>query len=90
MTGRTTRRGYGWDHQKRRAAWARLVEVGAVRCSACGERIKPGQKWDLAHAPIRGAHQAKLYVGPQHAGCNRNTSGSRKPPERPPALAIFD
>jgi hypothetical protein len=92
VTGRTTRSGYGWSHQKLRAGWAKLVELGAVTCSKCCERIKPGQKWDLAHAPVKGAHRAGLYAGPQHAECNRNTAGARKPPVRPraPALAIFD
>jgi hypothetical protein len=92
MAGRTTRRGYGWDHQRLRAAWQRLVEVGAVTCSHCGERIRPGQRWHLAHAEIAGAHRAGLYAGPQHERCNvAAAQGKRyRPRPRPPALAIFD
>jgi hypothetical protein len=31
-------------------AWAPQVATGLVNCALCGERIRPGQKWHLAHA----------------------------------------
>lgn len=72
----TTNKGYGSPHQQQRRAWAPLVAQGVTRCAICGERIRPGQRWHLAHAddpagsPPGTAHARGLYLGPAHSGCN--------------------
>ena len=72
MTGDTTARGYGWLHQRTRAAWAPLVAAGQVCCARCGHPIVPGQPWDLGHTEDRTG-----YTGPEHRSCNR-AAGARK------------
>jgi len=68
---KTTARGYGWQHQKERARWARRVEKGDVVCARCRRLILPGQRWDLGH--VDGTERT-VYSGPEHAGCNRATA----------------
>ena len=58
-------RGYGAAHQAERRRWAPLVAAGLVRCRRCGERIEPGEAWDLGHSDNR------LSTAPEHARCNR-------------------
>jgi hypothetical protein len=70
MAGRTTRRGYGAEHQKLRRQWAPIVATGTVRCGRCGARIAIGARWDLGH--IDG--DKTRYRGPEHSACNRATS----------------
>ena len=72
MTGDTTARGYGWLHQRTRAAWAPLVAAGEVACARCGGWIAPGHPWDLGHTEDRTG-----YTGPEHRSCNR-AAGARK------------
>ncbi|BBC53952.1 putative HNH endonuclease [Mycobacterium phage HC] len=88
--GSTSARGYGWKHQALRAQVKPYVEAGHVDCWRCGERIQPGQQWDLGHDD----DDRSRYRGPEHAlakdcaaGGNRATAGRRKPP---PALGFFD
>ena len=89
-TGPTTsQRGYGTDHQKQRRALEPTVATGLIRCWRCGERIAPGQPWDLGHADMPGAKQFGLYSGPEHRSCNRRKIRPRQQ-TRPPALALFD
>jgi hypothetical protein len=66
--------------------------MGLVKCCFCGERIKCGEKWHLAHAEIRGAHTAQRYAGPSHVKCNVAAANGKHhpPPPRAPALSIFD
>jgi hypothetical protein len=71
---KTTVRGYGWQHQKERARWAKRVEKGDVICARCRRPILPGQKWDLGH--LDGTERT-VYSGPEHARCNRATSTHR-------------
>ncbi len=66
-TGNTTQRGYGSQHQRRRAALAPRVTLGLGHCARCGKRILPGQPWDLDHSDDR-----KTYLGPSHQRCNRS------------------
>lgn len=66
---RTTARGYGRQHQQLRARWKPYVVAGLVDCARCGQRIKPGQPWDLGHDD----HDRRRYKGPEHAACNRAT-----------------
>lgn len=71
--GSTNARGYGYEHRQARAKWKPLVEAGQVNCSLCGERILPGQPWDLDHEP--GTNQ---YRGPACRACNRADGGRRR------------
>jgi hypothetical protein len=50
------------------------VDAGLVDCARCGERIEPGQPWDLGHHDS----DRMRYSGPEHAACNRATSGRRR------------
>jgi len=63
---------YGSAHQKLRRMLAREVETGSVACAKCGRLIAPGEAWDLGHNSAGG------YAGPEHAGCNRDTSRSKQ------------
>lgn len=69
----TTERGYGRAHQLERAKWVPLVEAGNVDCWRCGERINPGQPWDLGHDD----EDRNAYRGPECRPCNRATAGRR-------------
>jgi hypothetical protein len=66
-------------HRAVRERLSPLVSVGVTRCSICGERILPGQPWDLDHAEDRAS-----YRGPAHRSCNRREGGIRgnKSPKR--------
>jgi hypothetical protein len=66
----TTANGYGWPHQRLREAWRPRVEAGQVDCARCGERIQPGDLWDLGHDD----NDRSVYQGPEHQGCNRGAS----------------
>lgn len=79
--GDTTRNGYGAAHQRTRRSWAPLVRAGTVDCAECGERIRPGQPWDLGHVPGSGK---QLYRGPEHRDCNRDTADERGPKDPKP------
>lgn len=97
-TRTTTERGFGRDHQKRRAAIKPMVDAGAHTCCRCGQRIRPGQPWHLDHSDTPGSHQRGEYVGVSHSWCNlaarnrhtaalaRRAQGRGTPgPERPRA-----
>lgn len=67
-------RGYDAEHDRLRAEWKPHVEAGEVDCWRCGERIRPGEAWDLGHDD----HDRTIYRGPEHAGrCNRAAAGRR-------------
>jgi hypothetical protein len=63
-------RGYGVEHQARRAAFERFVKTGLVDCSRCGERITSSQPWALDHTDDRTG-----YLGPSHKLCNDRAGG---------------
>jgi hypothetical protein len=69
-SGNTSRRGYGWKHQKLRNRWAREVARGEVDCARCGEPIWPEEPWDLGHVD----GDKTRYSGPEHRACNRATA----------------
>jgi hypothetical protein len=69
----TTEQGYGGPHQRERRRWRPDVAAGQVDCARCGERILPGDDWDLGH--VDGDKSA--YAGPEHQRCNR-LAGSRE------------
>ena len=64
---------YGPDHWRLRAILAPEVEAGLRDCAYCGERILPGEAWDLGHRENRLG-----YNGPEHARCNRATAARRQ------------
>lgn len=72
--GNTNGRGYGTQHQRLRARWAPVVAAGGATCWRCGQVIRPGQPWDLGHTPGSGK---RMYSGPQHTACNRDTADER-------------
>jgi hypothetical protein len=71
---KTVEQGYGAEHKRLRRRWAREVELGGVRCWRCGDPILPGSRWDLGHND----YDRRFYNGPEHARCNRATSGRKR------------
>ncbi len=69
----TTSRGYGRYHRALRDQLAPIVAAGLARCARCGERIEPGEPFDLGHDDV----DRSRYTGPEHRACNRATSGVR-------------
>jgi hypothetical protein len=66
----TTERGYGYDHQKLRAAL--LPYAYGKPCHHCGELMLTGQDLDLDHTDDRTA-----YRGMAHATCNRKVGSAK-------------
>ena len=50
------------------------VAAGLYNCARCGERIEPGQPWDLGHVDGDGFR----YSGPERRSCHRATARHRK------------
>lgn len=71
--GTTAARGYPRRHQEIRARYEPLVLAGGVACVRCHDLIRPGEPWDLGHVD----GDRTRYAGPEHARCNRATSGRR-------------
>jgi hypothetical protein len=65
--GTTTQRGYGWDHQQRKAHDEQGT-TPADPCPKCGHPLGP-PPWDQGHTPDRAG-----YEGPTHIRCNRATA----------------
>ncbi len=81
----TTQRQYGWQHQKERARYARIVDAGNAYCQqgipgngSSGKCyyptrwIQPGTPWALGHTDDRTS-----YIGPCHALCNQRDGATR-------------
>jgi hypothetical protein len=74
MTGRrwlNAAAGYDRRHHHLRKQLAPIVATGRVTCWRCGKPITPTQPWDLGHDD----QDRRIYRGPEHARCNRATSG---------------
>lgn len=65
---------YRGKHKKLRKLLESQVLAGLVDCWRCGERILPGEKWDLGHDDIN----PELHAGPEHARCNRGAPNRLK------------
>ena len=65
-TTSATARGYGVDHQRRRARWKPRVERGGVPCGWCGRLIDAGEPWHMGHPGDR----KDLEPTPWHRKCN--------------------
>lgn len=70
VPGGTTARGYGYQHQRLRAAL--LAAAIGQPCSRCGQPMLHGQELHLDHTDDRGG-----YRGMAHASCNVK-AGARK------------
>jgi hypothetical protein len=68
----TTQRGYGWQHQQRRAAVLPLA-VGTP-CPLCGEVMLAHQALDLHHAVRLVDDPTSIGTQIVHATCNRRAS----------------
>ena len=68
--GTTTQRGYGAQHQRRRATIQAAIDAGTpIHCWRCGKRIT-GRRWALDHAEDRAT-----YRGPACEQCNGHLAG---------------
>jgi hypothetical protein len=68
MMATTTERGYGWQHQRLRAALLRALVPGSP-CPRCHQPMWPAvQDVDLGH--VEGSGKT-AYLGILHASCNR-------------------
>ena len=68
---KTSARGYGTAHQRRRKHWQARLDAGEeIYCHRnCGTRIDP-TKWDLGHNDDR-----TDWTGPECIPCNRGAGG---------------
>ena len=69
--GTAEQRGYGREHRRLRAAYARRMAAGErFTCRHCGLTVTA--PWDLGHNDERTA-----WTGPEHATCGRRDGGRR-------------
>ena len=54
-----------------RAGWGRRIADSLVYCFRCGERIVPGEPWDLDHVTARVDGGTFGDALPSHRSCNR-------------------
>jgi hypothetical protein len=71
----TTARGYGYDHQRLRAAL--LPYAYGTLCPKCGLTMRPGERLDLGHNDDRTG-----YTGMEHASCNRRDGANKTNAQR--------
>jgi len=70
---KTVARGYGARHRRIRRAFEPIVAAGLATCARCGQRIHPGEPFDLGHDDL----DRSRYTGPEHRACNRATNTGR-------------
>ena len=71
--GTLEQRGYGREHRRLRAAYARRMAAGErFLCAKCASLVDPRSRWDLGHTDDRTG-----WTGPEHAHCNRSDGGRR-------------
>lgn len=65
----TTERGYGAEHERKRAKYQKRMDAGEVfGCWRCGKSIpNVASLWDLGHDD----NDRTKYMGPEHRSCNR-------------------
>jgi hypothetical protein len=68
--GTTSARGYGWQHQQRKAE-DEAATLPTDPCPRCHLPLGP-PPWDQGHTSNRAE-----YEGPTHIRCNRNTARRR-------------
>lgn len=68
--GNSARRGYGYDHRKRRAEM--LPTAYGQPCARCGMPVLPGQALDAGHstALVRDPYSKADRI--EHSACNRS------------------
>lgn len=69
--GSSAQRGYGAKHRRERDRWRPIVSGGTVTCWRCERPIRANEPWDLGHDD----DDRRVYRGPEHLACNRNTAG---------------
>lgn len=70
----TTAKGYGWNHQQKRARWKPRVEAGGVPCGWCGNEIIPGTPWAMGHPN----DDKRFEPSPWHRSCNARFAAMTK------------
>lgn len=71
--GTTSQRGYGWNHQQRKAQ-DEAATLPTDPCPRCHQPLGP-PPWDQGHTTDRAG-----YEGPTHQACNRATAKKKLKP----------
>jgi len=70
--GATTKGGWSYQHQRRRASRAPFVNAGHAVCARCHYPIERGEEWHLDQNDTRDG-----YLGVSHARCNLSAAGDK-------------
>lgn len=74
----SSRRKYGGDYQRRRAATAIEVIKGRATCWRCHKPIAPDAVWHLGHDDwLVDRNGDPIVNGPEHAACNLTAAGRK-------------
>jgi hypothetical protein len=66
-------RGYDAQHDRDRARWRKVIDLGGWPCARCPHRIQPGEPFHLDHTADRTG-----YLGPSHEHCNLSAAGKAR------------
>jgi hypothetical protein len=67
---------YRGDHERTRRVVAKLVASGQATCARCGNRILPGQPWDLDHVDVPYVDGGGGRRLPSCRSCNRKAGSA--------------